>query len=231
MINATFSGGIDSLAGVIYAKELGLTNIYYVDMHHEYAKKEKCAVESICKKAGWEYTILDNLDFSRWELKDIDATIPYRNAFIILALANEMKGEGKIIGQFYQVGEHGHDRSKEFIDDMNNILGRYRNIKVEVPFANYTKTQIVKYICDKGFKDLLKDTVGCYSKEDGNCGNCKACIRRWIALESNDIESRSWFATDPATSPLIDYYAKKLDQYELERKNDMEKVFKKYGLI
>lgn len=81
------------------------------------------------------------------------------------------------------------DSKKEGFEEMSNILSKFSNreIKVSSPYIELTKNQLVGKFNNK---EKLKDTFSCFFPVDGKpCGDCKGCLTRNIALETNGIKS------------------------------------------
>lgn len=190
-----FSGGLDSLAALLFARETyGPENTLalYCDVGHRYAGKEIAAVKRICGKLDQKYIVERRLTLTDMEApSEQNAIIPYRNSFFILLAAMHTPPEGGIVGiANVIVGETSTwDRRATFNTAMQNLLGFAdpRKISLVVPHSGKTKTEIVRYIVDHGGTDLVFDTVGCYSEGEGNCGACNSCFRSYIALTNADI--------------------------------------------
>lgn len=192
-----FSGGLDSLAGLLHAREkYGPENTLalYCDVGHRYAEKEIAAVRTICRRMLQEFKIERRLTLTDMEASaERNAIIPYRNSYFILLAAMHTPPEGGtvIIANVIQGETSTWDRRSEFNEAMQNLLefADPRRVKIEVPHSRKTKTEIVKYIVDHGSTDLIFDTVGCYTEGEGNCGECNSCFRSWVAMTNADISS------------------------------------------
>ena len=237
-----FSGGMDSLAALVYALkrfDRDRVTAMYVDFGHRYNKKELEAVKSITSKLGVGLVIRDMKFVGRTERRN--AFIPYRNAYLILAAASylsEILGSddyGVIFIQNVQVGEENvGDRTEEFNSLVQELLNRSgdRHITIRVPFQNYTKGQIASWLKENVSEEIVKETIGCYDHKPGNCGLCRACFRRWIALEYAGFKDvRSWFRNDPINNPHIKEYIEKIKRghYDIRRSMETLNVLAKYG--
>lgn len=220
-----FSGGLDSLIGYYY---LGEPPVLYCDIGHKYAYKERRVVQEIAKKAKMNLIIEDSLKLGKWEKPDAD--IPQRNMFLI------MMGSyyGDNIHLVVQKGEMSiPDRSKEFFMETSKWVSflHGKDKRVTTPFSQMTKTQMVKWYLDTGHdSELLLSTTSCYGQEEGNCGQCGACFRRWIALESNGLSEP--YVNDIKKWEGIKTYVEKMKsgKYDEERAEETKKVLERYKL-
>ena len=89
------------------------------------------------------------------------------------------------------------DNNEKFFNLMEKLLNYTQlndkkcNYKVLYPFLNVTKTELVKMFLEKGgeAKDLLYSYT-CYEGNEKQCGQCDACIRKFVALVNNGILSK-----------------------------------------
>ena len=59
-----------------------------------------------------------------------------------------------------------------------------------IPYRDYTKTQLIgRYLKEGGSVSALLKTRSCYSSEEGECGKCRSCVRKYTALKLNGQES------------------------------------------
>ena len=244
-----FSGGIDSLAALLYAMD-NETDVYpfYCRLEHEYEKKEVVAFRNILKILDFQgsYVIDDNLKIGNFE--QLDANIPLRNLYLaaipLMYLGDSTfkhKDGINIYMQNLQRGEKGPDRNFDFNLDMSILFSRYFGspVKVISPFAENTKSEIVEYIMDKftdqreKLNDLINATIGCFSPEDGHCGACAACFRRFIALEYAEFKTEGFFRNKVLMWSGTKDYIKKMQagKYDKQREHETLTVLKKHGLI
>lgn len=236
-----FSGGLDSLAALVYAKQkYGKENVrtLYCDLFHRYNEKESKASRKLAHKLGIPHTTDKTLDLGRFERED--AYIPHRNLYLLFRASQELnnKEEGVIVLQNTQIGETSvGDRTLQFnkvAEDLLNISHPQTKITVIAPFADKTKGEIVKWLLDnKVDLDLIKQTIGCFSPEPGNCGWCPSCFRRFIALEYNDIDTTGWFNKSPIMWEGVKEYTKKMlgGEYHPRRTKETIAVLEKYNII
>lgn len=106
------------------------------------------------------------------------------------------------------------DKNPTAFRKMSIILSEFSKKPVEVisPFWNSTKGQIVRDFLKNGGNpaDLLL-AVSCYNGGEEHCGNCPACFRRYVALESNGIDAGelNW--------SIVKKYLPSLDNYNTDR--------------
>lgn len=77
------------------------------------------------------------------------------------------------------------DRSPEFFDAMSDLLQVLLgpvNLEIITPWRETDKTAMVQaYLGMGGTKEELLGTWSCYKNGGRQCGDCPACIRRYIA--------------------------------------------------
>jgi len=232
-----FSGGIDSLAALLWARQT-YSNVLaiYCDVGQRYAKKEIISVSKICKSLNQPYIIERRLKLGDMELtKERNAIIPYRNSFFILLASAHLPPEGGVVvlQNLVQGEDSTWDRREKFNIQMQNLLNvaDQKNVKIVVPFANFTKSQIVRELIQSKecSSKIIIDTIGCYSKTKKNCGECNSCFRSYIALKHNDLDIiiKSRFAKDPAKWKGVKQYIAKMKAglYGEERTQETLNVF------
>ena len=208
------SGGIDSS---IMAKEYEGINLY-VDFGQKYAKEE---IEALKKQKIKIDIIKIN---SKNKIKN-NIYIPDRNLF--LATIAELYYNADVIMMAGLKDDNCVDKNKTEFELMSYIISRYANkeVKVVSPYWNKTKGQLIQeYKYDK--KNLLK-TFSCYSpKNNKPCGNCPACLRRVIALETNNIKTGIKLSDN-----IINEYIKKIYKYDNDRISRFFLYIKKYKKV
>lgn len=187
-----FSGGMDSLIHLVWAKmKFDNVQALYVNFGHRYAKNEMEAAHKLCNYFGIG---LLRLDIPLGQFEQDDSFLPMRNLFL-LQLGTYFS-DNLVFGMLYHEGPP--DKRPEFIHKMERLLNsqlqdkKYflhdRKIKIHTPFADNTKTEMLRWyikkatkIIDSNMKGALFATVGCYSPI-GHCGKCISCFNRWVAL-------------------------------------------------
>ena len=87
----------------------------------------------------------------------------------------------------------------------------------------------VKEYIDNGHDpEALLKTWSCYtelfySENKTHCGHCSNCLKRYMALELNNLKED--YVHNPLTSPMIDEFYKRFDSYNSIRQSEIEQVF------
>jgi len=94
-------------------------------------------------------------------------------------------------------GDRSFDKDEIFYNHMETLLNHMwqeqhwteeRKFTVSSPFKDRTKTDLVEeYLIKGGSTQSLLHSYSCYEGEQQHCGHCKACFRKWVALENNGI--------------------------------------------
>lgn len=217
-----YSGGMDSfLCDFFWHPDIRL----YCSIHHRYQKKEIEVMDCI----GLPY-IKDEHIYLADKERD-DAIIPLRNLFLIMAAS--FYGDNIAVGVLK--GEINGDKSLYFKNKTQQVLNKCyeasywsqgRKITIEYPIAGFTKAESVhEYLKQGGDKDLLLRTWSCYSSGKIHCGWCSNCVKRYIALELNNISDA--YQNDPHKSPYLKEIKKRLDTFSSIRKKETLLIFNK----
>ncbi|MBO8414590.1 MAG: 7-cyano-7-deazaguanine synthase QueC [Firmicutes bacterium] len=119
--------------------------------------------------------------------------VPFRNGlFLAVAASIGLSNEAEII--YY--GAHADDAILNAYPDTSTdfnkavseaiYLGSGKKIKVEAPFINLSKAEVVKIGLE--LKVPYKLTWSCYLGHDKPCGKCGTCIDRIKAFEANGVK-------------------------------------------
>ena len=186
-----FSGGMDSLIINTLLKPDILLN---VNMNSTYDARERETFPNLISefKQGENYIYLGKeLDLGIYERDD--AIVPNRNAHLVLLASHY--GETIWLGSVN--GDRSFDKDRKFYHHMETLLNHMwqeqhwteeRRFTVSSPFKDRTKTDLVEeYLMRAGQPQFLLDSYSCYEGEEKHCGHCKACFRKWVALENNGI--------------------------------------------
>lgn len=122
----------------------------------------------------------------------VSTYVPFRNGLFLSSAASiAISKECNVI--YY--GAHSDDAagfaypdcSQDFVDYMNKAIyeGSGHQLKLEAPFANFTKKDIVRMGIE--LKVPYELTWSCYEGNDKPCGKCGTCIDRQAAFEANGI--------------------------------------------
>lgn len=137
--------------------------------------------------------------------------IPFRNAF--LTLIGAMYHNNIWMG--FTTGDTTKDKDHVFMSLMETFLNYFGQDKNKVlhdqypfhiiaPFISFTKTNIVRIYLEEGHDPhrLISHSRSCYHHEEKECGVCRSCLRKWVALYNNHLESLHQFATEPTTDHI-----------------------------
>lgn len=220
MIYVLFSGGIDSLACLVWAVErYGRERVVamYYDVGQCYAGKEIVAASAMAHMMGVTFRL--RTEFQLVENRDT-AHIPMRNSMFLFGVSALPDADGVVLGMLK--GECPPDKNPRYIRRMQAFLNAQldRPFEILCPFAKYTKTQVVWWLIQSSYShlyytaerpriravcgalDLLRRTVGCHDAGEIACGVCWACINRWIAF-TNCALATEQFRASPGDA-LID---------------------------
>jgi 7-cyano-7-deazaguanine synthase in queuosine biosynthesis len=187
-----YSAGLDSQPAWHY---LGKPPAVYFDIRHKYRAQEIATVQELSQRCGIDLTVSREIDLSRWEPAD-DPIIPLRNIHLALHAAHR----ADVIWCVGVKGDHTHDKSPDAFRRISAFLSDFagRPIRVDSPFWDMTKTDIVRWYLNEGLPlDDLLATFSCLSPGAAmvHCGACPSCLRRWIALANNGLTGT--FAANP----------------------------------
>lgn len=123
----------------------------------------------------------------------VSTYVPFRNGLFISSAASIALSKGCSVIYY---GAHSDDAagnaypdcSESFNDAMGKAVytGSGNQLKIEAPFVNLTKADVVK----KGLalKVPYELTWSCYAGDDKPCGKCGTCLDRKKAFEENGID-------------------------------------------
>lgn len=207
------SGGLDSAVSVAASKELDFQLALTFDYGQKSFEKEYKASENIadfyhirheCITLDWLKEITSTSLVSSSPVPDIDADslddieltnatmknvwVPNRNGLFINIAASYADSFGYdyiVIGANKEEAATFSDNSKQFINDMNQVLKTSTNYDVNViaPLIDYDKNEIIKKAVELGVPLNLINS--CYNNTKKHCGKCESCCRLKRALEHN----------------------------------------------
>ena len=193
-----FSGGMDSL---MYNYLLNPDILYYVKHGNRYEQMELDCIQELIDKGiiDKNKVMFDELPLDKYERDDF--IIPNRNLYLITKATH--LGETIYLGSVK--GDRTLDKSIDFFkkcEGMFNYLWQEqhwcekRQFNICAPFKHLTKAELVDFFLSKGGKaEHLFVSKSCYNGD--NCGECKPCVRKYIALEYNDISTKGYFKHNP----------------------------------
>lgn len=192
---ALYSGGVDSYCMAVLTQPDVLLN---VNMGGRYGVEETTHLKTPPGLKDRLATV--NLPLGQWEIES-NKIIPGRNA--ILAFIASNYGDTILMGSVAK--SRGHDKDPEFQERLNWLLDYVfapqpvwlpegRNVRLELPVYEYTKTRLVAQAVNHGVpgERVRDDTFSCYTPTNTGeeCGECKPCGRKWAALAANGIQPR-----------------------------------------
>ena len=230
------SGGVDSLTTTLMLMKRKVTfQGVYLYLGHKYGAEERETVLDLYHTLDVDGAIFDFENIGIFE-KD-NAEIPFRNDMLILFAA--MMGATDIYLSVEQGTEDNlsRDRSPEFMERIEHYLSwRVRDgIYVHNLVGEMTKQDEMKWILDNYpiMGDMyLKETFSCYTPNLGMmCGNCKACIRWFLAAIPLGIERSDW-GQDPRKSKVLQKYILDVNsgKYGGRRGQQYKEAFAKLGV-
>ena len=224
-----FSGGPDALIAWEFLKR---PDALYVQHNCRYEYKQIKSVLKIKFKAKTSKINLSPTVIDLSEFEQPDANLPLRNMYLCMYAANMGYD---VIHIALQKGEQSiPDRTdvfcKKLSDELTCLLEK--TIKINPVFTDMTKQDMVKWYVNNG-KDIeiLKSTVSCFSPIFRMCGMCKACFRRWIAFEYNDISEE--YAHDLTEWEGTYEYIRKIrnGDYDVDRSEQTIEVLRSFDLV
>jgi 7-cyano-7-deazaguanine synthase in queuosine biosynthesis len=215
-----YSGGLDSFITLKWVRDNHLGEVVvpaYVPVKHRYSLQERIAVGATHP----ETEILQGLA-ELGAIEDKDAFIHHRNAFLILIASKLIpeRVEGKIWLTVQKDELSIPDRTPLFMKGMEGLLASLgQMVQVSTPWFHYDKHEMVEwYLTHKGSVERLKRTHSCYRPGILPCGDCPACVRRYIAMSLNGIAEA--YEVSPRESATAKEYIRRAHagQYSKERK-------------
>lgn len=196
-----YSGGLDSYI-LKHVFSVSDEECLFVRMGTEENKIE----EEYIKRYSPKVQIVE-LPIACFELEN--KIIPFRNHFLCLLAAQYACN----ILFAFTAGDTTRDKDFVFQQQMEEAMNYFAlsKDKVHFPgpyqvfmlFKHLTKTEIVKSFLNTGFdgEDLIYKSISCYSGAEIGCGQCRSCLRKYVALHNADKElgekCRKAFDHDP----------------------------------
>ncbi len=191
----SFSGGVDSTAGALYALDKGMKVLaVWIGFGQKNEADELRVVKKLCKKLKIKLLIVKinlksyvDAGWDRWKM----GIIPARN-LLFAAVASEIANQSTkekisvfICAHKEEINYVNTDKSRRFYSSCNRIFSKIysKNIELTTPFFDYTKPEIISFWKNhwsESFGVAPSETVSCYL--GNNCGNCKACFNRAISF-------------------------------------------------
>lgn len=211
-----YSGGPDSFIALRkLQRTYPVVETVHFNLRVRYGRQEKYAISQTAPM-----TTIDESLRSLGDLEDGSAYIPFRNVHLVFGVAKYFaEGDKGIVWLVVQKDEMElEDRSPAFFEGINFLFrGMRLPIDVRTPFIDIDKTAMVgSYIAEGGDPEELKKTWSCYRPVSTcdeqqreitdyvGCGDCPACLRRFIAFSVNGINEK--YAVDPVKSETASAY-------------------------
>ncbi|MDI4649595.1 7-cyano-7-deazaguanine synthase [Cohnella hashimotonis] len=114
-----------------------------------------------------------------------DLYLPYRNLLFLSVAASVAQSEN--ISDVYSAfinSNHAKeiDCSKDFFDRLGTMLKDYGTIKINMPFRDYSKTEVAELGIKLGVP--IATTFSCQANSKVHCGVCPNCVDRLAVLNS-----------------------------------------------
>lgn len=198
-----FSGGLDScMTATLYPADV---YVHIVTGTEENSRERSylgewaasSALKTIC------------MDLSAWEREN--KIIPFRNHFMLLAAAQY----GNVIYFSATAGDTTKDKDQTFRVQMQSVLNYFctgpadklpqhgnRQFKIEMPLLYLTKGDAVRQYLSNGGdgEKLALRSRSCYVGGEKECGTCRACLRKYVALRWAGLQNalcQRAFTSDP----------------------------------
>ena len=199
------SGGLDSTVALYWAKkrygDAEALTFYYGSKHNE--REYSCALKT-CERLKVKLSKI-NIDFidiyfksdllksggeipeGHYAAENMKSTVvPFRNGIMLsIAAGFAESNDCDVIILGNHSGDHAiyPDCRADFIKSMAQAIsfGTQKQIRLEAPFCNITKTDIVKIGAELGVDFSL--TWSCYKGGDKHCGKCGTCVERKEAFQ------------------------------------------------
>jgi len=131
--------------------------------------------------------------------------IPFRNHFLALVAANY--ANHIIFG--FTLGDTTKDKDYVFKSQVEGVLNYFSTdtqkvliqgpFVIDLPFKHLTKTELVALYLEKDHPAsyLLTNSFSCYEGLHKPCGICRSCLRKYVALELNGIDTSGHWLNNP----------------------------------
>lgn len=205
------SGGMDSIT-LLYDKKEEIALAVTFDYGSKHNAKEIAWAKVHCGRLGIRHIVI-RLDFMQryftsslleggadipeghYADENMKSTVvPFRNGIMLSVAAGiaESNGLKKIL-----IANHGGDHAiypdcrPEFIEAMDRAItnGTYEDVRIDAPYTNITKADIVKIGKRLGID--YSETWSCYKGGERHCGKCGTCIERKEAMALAGIDDRT----------------------------------------
>jgi len=210
------SGGIDSYLAYKLIEGIPV----FVNYGQKYADKEFDA----CSNLYGDKLNVIKLNNNNINCIEIDNNyIPNRNLTLISLVVNYYYPDRIIMAGMKD--DNCLDKSETAFRYFREIISKYskKDIHIYSPFWYTTKGKAIENYLNKGYDpEILKQTISCYSSSINKCGDCEACFRWVVALESNGVSTEL-----KLSNRIIKKYMNDIDNYGTDRRNRIVEYFKR----
>ncbi|MDJ0825292.1 MAG: 7-cyano-7-deazaguanine synthase [Rhodobacter sp.] len=155
-------------------------------------------------------------------LGEADETSPIpivslRNIFMVLLCAT--MGNKVYFGQLHPLSESTSDGDQLFLSLMSLLLQKVASDprhglaypEVFTPLSEYSKPQAVRrYLASGGRPEALLSSFSCFQPlDDTPCGECNACVNRYVALKLNSLPPGTEYIVNPESTQYYDFEFKR----------------------
>lgn len=184
----------------------------YFDLRLPYSEAEKQRLDSsvrVDERLSW---------LGEMEESSPQHIVSLRNIFMVLLAAT--MGNKVYFAQLHSMSESTSDGDPLFVSLTSLLLQKIASDprhglvypEVFTPLSGYSKPQNVRqYLDSGGDPEALLRSFSCYRPAgDMPCGECNACVHRYVALKLNNLGTGTSYLVDPETTPLYSFECKRL---------------------
>ena len=127
--------------------------------------------------------LIAEADLWRDELTGDDLYLPYRNLLLLACASAHAQARGRsVVYSAFINSNHAKeiDCSATFFDSLGRVLADYGGVRVEMPFRNMSKSDVLGVALEHGVPVGL--TYSCQAASAVPCGACPNCVERLAAL-------------------------------------------------
>lgn len=208
-----FSGGLDSLTGVVDRLKNTDDNICLISHQSgqpESVKTQKKLVEALNQKYGnrcKHFKFFCNLKGDR-AVEETQRTRSFLYGSIAFALAGALSQNGFY---FYENGitsvnfskrqdlinarasRTTHPKTLGLLEKFYSMFAPAQPVKIHHPYLFKTKTDVVSALVDLGEQELISSSVSCSktfqnTTQNSHCGHCSQCVDRRFAMYASSVE-------------------------------------------
>ena len=212
-----YSGGLDSTILLDMVRRTlarfgdDVVPIYF-DLHLPYSEAEKRRLDSSVRvddRLSWLGTAEESSPIH---------IVSLRNIFMVLLAAT--MGSKVYFAQLHTMSESTSDGDRLFVSLTSLLLQKIASDprhglvypEVFTPLSGYSKPQSVRrYLASGGNPEALLRSFSCFRPADDTpCGECNACVSRYVALKLNKLAPGTSYVVNPETTPLYSFEFQRL---------------------